>query len=65
MGEGKVLFGEHADHCIIKLCGQLRYTLSDSFDRIGGTLDSLLQGAESRVLRVTSTPFFTYRWLLP
>jgi LysR family glycine cleavage system transcriptional activator len=39
--------------------------LSGSFDRIGEALETLAQRSGSEALKVTTTPFFASRWLIP
>jgi LysR family glycine cleavage system transcriptional activator len=39
--------------------------LSDSFNRIGEALETLAQKSGSETLKVTTTPFFASRWLIP
>ena len=39
--------------------------LSESFDRIGETLDGLIKGTEETTISVTTTPSFATKWLMP
>jgi LysR family glycine cleavage system transcriptional activator len=39
--------------------------LGEAFDRIGGALDGLVAKPRDRALRVTLTPLFASRWLMP
>ena len=40
-------------------------SLVESFDRIGETLDGLIKGPAASAIRVTTTPSFATRWLMP